>query len=361
MNRRWVSRVWARRGVLGWIVWLFLLPASCLYYVVAALRNFCYWSGLLRAHRLPRPVVSVGNLTVGGTGKTPTTLWVAKQMAERGFKVAILSRGYKRRGRRPVTLEPGVKENANSTSERELLAVGDEPFMMARIYGQRVGVGKKREKAAEQLLQRTNVDVFLLDDGFQHRQVKRDVDLLLLGSDAIGWVLPSGPFRESKRAFRRADLYLVTDSGERWASWLPDDRSPVTFRGSLQAKSLLAFESNRWKECPLNILDRSKILTVTGIANPASFYQMIQDWEGQVVAALEFPDHHVYSANDWQRINRDARGVDYIITTEKDIVKLIRFPFARGKLLALRVAMVVENGATLIDRIVQHLPTGARN
>src|SRR5919108_4722972 len=200
MNRHWVGRVWARRGGLGWMLWLFFLPLSCLYYAVASLRNFCYSSGLLRAHRLPRPVVSVGNLTVGGTGKTPTTLWLAQQLEEHGLKVAILSRGYKRRGRRPVILEPRTQEDADSTSDRELLGVGDEPFMMARIYGRRVGVGKRRERAAEQLLQPANVDVFLLDDGFQHRRVKRDVDLLLLGNDAMGWVLPAGPFRESKRA-----------------------------------------------------------------------------------------------------------------------------------------------------------------
>ena len=101
----------------------------------------------------------------------------------------------------------------------------------------------------------------------------------------------------------------------------------------------------------MSMLGRSKILTVSAIANPAPFYRMIHDWEGEIVDSMEFPDHHLYSTNDWQRINRAARNADLIVTTEKDILKLVRFPFAREKLLALRVEMVVENGASLVKAV----------
>jgi tetraacyldisaccharide 4'-kinase len=105
----------------------------------------------------------------------------------------------------------------------------------------------------------------------------------------------------------------------------------------------------------LTALYRSKILTVTGVADPRGFYRMIHDWEGEIAETLEFPDHHDYSARDWQQINRVGRLVDLIVTTEKDILKLVRFPFARDKLLALRVAMQVENGADLVQAIVARI------
>jgi tetraacyldisaccharide-1-P 4'-kinase len=122
---------------------------------------------------------------------------------------------------------------------------------------------------------------------------------------------------------------------------LPPDSSSAVFSGSLQPLDLITFDANRWKRYPLSILHHSKILTVTGIANPQKLYQAIHDWEGQIVHTLEFADHHPYSTRDWQEISRMARLIDLIITTEKDILKLIRYPFARDKLMALRVGMNV--------------------
>jgi tetraacyldisaccharide 4'-kinase len=119
--------------------------------------------------------------------------------------------------------------------------------------------------------------------------------------------------------------------------------------------ALIGFESRRWKEYPLGLLARRKIAVVTAIANPESFYRMISEWEGEIVDVFEFPDHHRYSSRDWQRLNQAARNADLVVTTEKDIVKLNRFPFAREKLLALRVAMVVTHGDALIDTIVSRI------
>jgi tetraacyldisaccharide-1-P 4'-kinase len=105
----------------------------------------------------------------------------------------------------------------------------------------------------------------------------------------------------------------------------------------------------------LNLLYRSRILAVSGIANPAGFYGTIREWEGEIVDALEYPDHHDYTSQDWQDITRRGQHADIILTTEKDLVKLIRFPFARDKLLALRVTMVVENGAALIQAVLDRI------
>jgi tetraacyldisaccharide 4'-kinase len=221
--------------------------------------------------------------------------------------------------------------------------------MMASLFGQRVGVGRDRYHVGLRLLERAPVDVFILDDGFQHLRLGRDLDLLLLGTDESGSLLPAGPFREPRSAARRAQAFIITGQAEPWRKVLRDVPPDKIFTGSLSAVALLTLEGNGRKEYPPSLLDRSKIVAVSAIAKPAAFYRMIQEWEGEIVDALEFPDHHAYSSRDWQLINRAARGVDFIVTTEKDLVKLARFPFAREKLFALRVAMKVENATALLD------------
>ncbi len=172
-----IRSVWERRGIAGKTGWLFLVPFSWIYRLAVQFRNLSYRGGWIRAQALDRPVISIGNLTVGGTGKTPTCLWLAQQLSERGVKVAVLSRGYKRGESRPVILTPDDRALNLAHAAAEIAAAGDEPFLMARMYGQTVAVGKNRSEAARELLQRQEVDVFILDDGFQHRRLKRDADL----------------------------------------------------------------------------------------------------------------------------------------------------------------------------------------
>jgi len=173
-----------------------------------------------------------------------------------------------------------------------------------------------------------------------------------LGSDCSGWMLPAGPFREPRKNLRRADFFLTTGSHEEWQKAIPKDRVGASFAGAIRPICLIGFGARQVKEFPLSMLYRSKILTVTGVGDPKGLYRLIHEWEGEIVDTLEFPDHHFYTTSDWQQISRMARLVDLIVTTEKDIVKLHRFPFAKDRLLALRVAMSVENGAALIDAIV---------
>jgi tetraacyldisaccharide 4'-kinase len=355
-----IQRVWQRSGALGKLLWFLLLPACLAYRLTVALRNCFYSWRWARIRALGRPVISIGNLTVGGTGKTPATVWLAQRLIERGFIVGILSRGYKRKTLAPIILsfESGICSATIDASE--VLAAGDEPVMMARIYGLTVSVAKDRHQAGMKLLAQKPIDVFILDDGFQHRKLKRDFDLVLLGEDTPGWVLPCGPFRESKRSLKRAACFLITGAFQPWQKLLHANGSRPYFEATLEPQALIGFESERWKEYPLTLLYRSKIVAVAGIARPEKFYQTIHEWDGDIVETLEFPDHHPYSAADWQQINRLARNVDLIVTTEKDILKLIRFPFARGKLLALRVSMAVAQEEALLDTIIgsirQHGP-----
>jgi tetraacyldisaccharide 4'-kinase len=347
-----IQRVWQRSGLSGKLLWLLLLPASWAYRFAVAFRNLSYRWKCARIHALDCPVISIGNLSVGGTGKTPATLWLAQRLMERGFQVGILSRGYKRKGSAPIILSGYNGISSATIDGSEALAAGDEPVMMARIYGLTVSVAKNRYQAGGDLLAKRNMDVLILDDGFQHRKLKRDFDLVLLGEDVPGCLLPCGPFREPTRSLKRADCFLVTGAAERWQRWIEADGGRPSFQGMLQPQALIGFESDQRKEYPLTLLYRSKILAVAGIAKPANFYQTIHEYDGDIVDTLEYPDHHDYSAADWQQINRIARDVDLIVTTEKDILKLMRFPFARGKLLALRVSMAVEQEEGLLDLVI---------
>lgn len=347
MSGRWIRRVWERRGALGRLLWLSFLPVSCLYWLGIQTRNALYTVGWKKSHRLDQCVISIGNLTVGGTGKTPTVTWIAQELQKLGFKTAVLSRGYHRKNSQPLLLMANVSASVDE--------VGDEPAMMARLFGLTVAVSGSRYKGALEAIRNSPVDVFVLDDGFQHRQLARDVDVVLLGADSTGWVLPSGPFREPRRAVGRADLLLITGAKDKWERLVAKDKQRLFFYGGLQPVALVGFESRRWKEYPLTLLAGRKIVAVSGIGNPEPFYRTIHDWEGELVDVLEFADHHRYSSQDWQQINRAARNADLIITTEKDILKLIRFPFGRDKLLALRVTMAVENGDRLIQAIVERI------
>jgi tetraacyldisaccharide 4'-kinase len=347
-----VTRVWQKRGVCGKLLWVVLLPASYAYRFAVAFRNFFYRLKWARIRALECPVVSVGNLTVGGTGKTPATLWLAQRLAERGFIVGILSRGYKRKGTTALVLSPKAGVPSATIDGSEALAAGDEPVMMARLYGVTVAVAKDRYRAGLELLAHEPVNVVILDDGFQHRKLKRDFDLVLLGDDVSGSLLPCGPFREPKRSLKRADGFLITGAYDRWQGWAQANGDRPCFQGTLQPQALIGLDADGWKEYPVTHLYRSKIMALAGIARPAKFYQTIHEWDGDIVETLEFPDHHRYSPADWQRINRLSRKVDLIVTTEKDLLKLIRFPFARGKLLALRVSMAIAQEQLLLDAVI---------
>jgi tetraacyldisaccharide 4'-kinase len=351
---------WERRGLGGRALRLALSPAAAAVSVVVRARSLAYRLRLRRPRRLAAGVVSVGNLTVGGTGKTPTALWVAEQLRSRGYRVAILSRGYGGTARKPTIVSPDRSAASTAPYSSDWQVVGDETVLLARRFGGHVIVARKRADAGELACRELDANVLVLDDGFQHRSLARQFDLVCLrdGSFADPALLPAGPFREPLSALGRAHAVLLTkgrggDGAEAWLRQRLGDR-PV-LRADLVPVCLVTSSGGGWNELPLGRLAGRRALAVSGVADPAPFYRTLHEWEAQVQEFLEFPDHYAYTLEDWKEIAAKSREFDLIVTTEKDLVKLEHFPFAREKLVAVRVSMEIEDGERLMERIVESI------
>jgi tetraacyldisaccharide 4'-kinase len=341
--------VWPRRGLAGWMGWLALRPLASLFGVGVGARNLAYRVGLLQVRHAPLPVVSIGNLTVGGTGKTPMTLWLANALAERGRRPAILLRGYK-----------GAAAGVTVVSEGkgplvDVARAGDEAVMLARRFAGVVLTARRRLVGAEHAAQ-LGCDVLLLDDGFQHRALARDFDIVLV-QDAGGTMLPAGPNRERPSALRRADaLVAIAREGGAITYALPRGAvSKPVFQARFEPVALVTSDTGAWRERPLAELAGRRVAAVAGIGSPERFYQLVHQLEAHLEEIIEYPDHHQYGRANWQEITRRTRNVDLIVTTEKDLVKLEAFPFARNKLVALRIATVVDGGDELVNLIMARM------
>lgn len=341
--------VWKPSGPVGRVARVVLQPLSVAYGGAVTLRNWLYDWGLVRSTRAAVPVISVGNLAVGGTGKTPVALWLAQKLEARGHRVAVVLRGYGGRIKTAVIVSRG------RGPEVDVLHAGDEAIVFAKSFRGGVIVSPERARGAE-LAHGAGYSVVVLDDGFQHRALARDFDLVLLSGPLRG-LLPAGPLRESYRALARAHAVAVVDKGLGMRPLGP----PRTAAGKplfyirLEPTALVESDGGRWILRPLQELSGRTVAAVTGIAEPEAFYAALQQWEVHIGEIFEFGDHHVYSLGDWHALSRSAQRFDCLVTTEKDLVKLEQFPFARGKLLALRVQPVVEREEELLDMVEEKI------
>lgn len=310
----------------GWLS-LPLLPAAWVYGLGAALRGR---RQARQARRLDHPVISVGNLTVGGTGKTPVTAFLAAALRDAGLRPAILTRGYG--GKDPGT-ESGILLVSDGRQVfPDAAEAGDEPFLLARrLPGVAVVRGADRYAAGLWYDKRYDVDVFLLDDGFQHRRLHRDFDLLLVdGRRGVGngRVLPAGPLREPLSAIRRADAVLVT----RRTAGDPGEALPRRWRRRLGEKPVwvtdlvpdgLRDAGGQPLDPPAGLCDLPAV-AVAGLADPGQFFRMLERHGALLLAELPFPDHCPYGPPDVRRI-RDAvkrSAAPWVLATAKDAVKL---------------------------------------
>ncbi len=303
-----------------------LTPTAWFYAQFMRIRAALYARGTLRSRRLPARVISVGNLTVGGTGKTPLVLWLAQRLQGAGLRVAILSRGYGRRVREARIFGNGIPRVEEA---------GDEPVLLARrLRGVPLGIAADRFTVGLQLAARHQPDVFLLDDGFQHLRLARDLDIVLLDASdpfAGGYVLPAGALREPVEALVRAQVVVLTrarqvaEDSAIEAVRLYNPRVPV-FRARTRLVAVLDATSH--KPVPRETLAGVPVLAFCGIGNPAAFWQDVRDWGFRLAGTQAFPDHHRYSADDFRGIVRqaDRAGAEALLTTEKDAVNFTVFP-----------------------------------
>jgi tetraacyldisaccharide 4'-kinase len=286
---------------------MLLWPLSLLYGVIVRMRVWLYANGWLKQKRLKAAVVSVGNLTVGGTGKTPMVIWLAEQFLSEGKRVAILSRGYR---------------GANGTS--------DEIELMKFRLQNRVsfGVGKNRFAEGQRIGSQQPVDVFLLDDGFQHLQLARDLDILLMdASRPLGGesLLPAGCLREPLSAMGRANILVFTRT----------ETMPGTIEaiGRLNQYPVFAAATQlvgfRRLGGEIILISSAEIGTgpffaFCGLGNPDAFFRDLRTWGIAVCGQMTFPDHHCYTDRDVLQIQREAKrvGANAFVTTEKDAQNL---------------------------------------
>lgn len=301
-------------------VGLALLSAlSWLYGMVALFHRAWYERGPGKRTRLPCRVVSVGNLSVGGSGKTPTTAWIAAGLRARGHRVAIASRGY------GGTVGDDVHVVSDGRHVRgRFEASGDEPmWLAARAPGVPVVVGRKRDRVGWHAVAAFDTHVLVLDDGFQHHRLERDVDLVTFHGGAglgNGQVLPRGPLRERISALSRADAIMVVDgpmadeqaelvrAAAGSAAWFEVERPPQHLR------PLAGGERE-----PVSVLSGRTVALLTGIARPAALRDTLESLGAEVKAERTFPDHHIFSAADVAGLAAEA---DLWVTTEKDAGKI---------------------------------------
>lgn len=306
---------------------LLLWPLSILYGLAISLRNLAYRLGVLRTERVPSFVISIGNLQVGGTGKTPMTLLLADYLTECGYRVAILSRGYGRRSRAPLLVSRGGGPQCDVRDS------GDEAYMMAlRSSRIPVFVDRDRVRGAWLLWEMFRPDVIVLDDGFQHRRLYRDLDIVLFDPE---WVvtncmlLPAGPMREPLQAARRADLICFVSTEENARQPAEKAQRLVQRKATCPIIHAQKSVSHLWdaranRDLPIAELDTKKVFAFSGIANSTTFYQMLKHFGARVVYWQSFPDHKGYGPAIARRLQSlfEASSADVCVTTLKDWVKL---------------------------------------
>ncbi len=332
-----IERIWAADGPAAWA----LTPLSWLFGAATATRNLLFDVGILRAHALGLPTISVGNLSVGGTGKTPVAAWVAQRLLAAGARPAILLRGYG--DDEPSVhrlLTPGIPVIPDANRSRGAAA--------ARAQG---------------------ASVLVLDDAFQHRQVRRDVDLVLVSAEqrAAHRLLPAGPLREGKRALRRATLLVVTRKSASLAeaeacaaAWSGFAGAPESAVLALRPQQLVPVSAEQGlAPLPLEALRGRPLLAVSAIGNPGAFEdQLVQ--LGAAVRSARFADHHPFSADEVDDLARRATAEMLVVCTLKDAVKLGgRWPRQAPPLWYLSQAVEVERGGASLDRALQRLISGS--
>jgi tetraacyldisaccharide 4'-kinase len=338
----------------GPLVNVLLLPlwlCSLLYRIVIVVRARLYAREMLASRQLPCRVVTIGNITVGGTGKTPTVGLVAGAFAGAGLHTAVLSRGYGGTSRGPLIVSD--RDEVLATAKQ----AGDEPFMLAQdLSGIPVITSRDRYRGGMLACERFNPHVLVMDDGFQHLRLKRDLDIVLINARnpfGCGALLPRGILREPLAALRRARIIIITkvepsgEPGELIELIADIHPAAAVFFARFKPTALLYPASG--KNLDLESVRGRIAAGLCSIGDPGGFFSMLADLGVSYSRPLVFPDHHRYSTRDERTIAERAAQVDYLITTQKDIAKMSPDMLEIPNLLVLQVRQTIDGH----DRFMQ--------
>ena len=325
-----------------------LLPFSWLYGLGIILRNWCYDAGVFKITKVNVPVISVGNLTLGGTGKTPMVEYLIRYFQSRNKSVAVLSRGYKRSSEGTVIITSRQKERGSA----ELL--GDEPYQIARKFPNITVIVDEQRPRGAKIAEQEHSDVILLDDGFQHRALHRDVDIVMMGNGeriSSTPMLPAGMRREPLSSLRRASVLVFNGK----TSTLKNNfYNKPQISISYHPVACRRFDGHSQS---LEQLKGKTCVAFCGIASPESFKTMLLQQGVNVLDWNIFPDHHRYSQDDLDDAMKMFREqkVDYILTTEKDTARLRNTPlkFPREMFYYLEIQVKIEEGEEMFHSLLQ--------
>ncbi len=332
-----------------------LFPLALFYWGVVFWRNLFYTIGFFVIRRVPALTISVGNLSVGGTGKTPAVIYIARLLSSKKLKVVIVSRGYRRKSSGTLVVSDGRKIKAGWKMS------GDEPFLIARkLFGVPIVVDENRYRGSLYAVEKFSADIILLDDAFQHRSLERDIDIVLLNSNdppEAYKLIPYGKLREPWFHLRRADIIF-------WSKTNLVEPDPNIRRKVLQSNVPAYFSkmenhnqlvSMNGKEIPTRTVKGKKAFIFCGVGDPISFKRSVENTGVKIVGFKIFEDHHNYNKEELKEILllSDKNGADYLITTEKDIVKINNWISTDAALFSLEINFIPskEGNRALIQLI----------
>jgi tetraacyldisaccharide 4'-kinase len=315
-------------------------PLTTVYGAATALRNTMFDRGVLRSHRLERPVVSVGNLSVGGSGKTPFVIALGELLKARGIKFDVLSRGYGRKTNGVLVAEPDGKATE----------FGDEPLLIARRLGVPVIVGESRYDAGRDAENKFQSQLHILDDGFQHRSLARDFDIVLIAEcDFEDRLLPSGRLREPLSSLQRADAIVLPAA---LSELFPEDAARRVSLGGLPPKPIWRIKRE------LALPHRpSQPIAFCGLARPEQFFAQLRAAGITPAAEVDFRDHHAYHRGDIERLlaMRDKFHADAFLTTEKDAMNLGSLQADLQPITVATLNLTLDRPADAVDTILARI------
>jgi len=326
-----LERAWSKRGLLA----LTLLPFAFVFALLAWSRRALFRLGLLRSHRLAAPVVVVGNISVGGTGKTPLAIWLAESLRRRGFRPGVISRGYGGSATGPRRVSP----------DDDAAVVGDEPLLIARRTGVPVWIGADRVEAGRGLLRENpGCDLLISDDGLQHYRMRRSVEIVVLNRSALGngWPLPAGPLREPLGRLTTADAVVLIGA-------TPLARS-MAVRLPRRFEAVVTGDRFHRLGCPADVrtvaqLKGLKLHAIAGIGSPRRFFDHLAGL-GLEFIPHSFPDHHRYRSGELEFEDCDA-----ILMTEKDAVKFVQLPSCDAWVLPVAAVVMPDLADFILEKI----------